>query len=144
MERRGVNAFGWCAGISCRSDVCTGSFSMQHSGAGDTAGICGNLTGPCAGWGLAAYLHIWVSVIVDATARALRNCKNFKFSLSCFFVVMFCVSHRYVVPLLIAATFAGTLKQVLAMRQWSAWITPASGVLLLSSGTYTLLSRIVR
>ncbi|CAL8460682.1 g213 [Coccomyxa elongata] len=49
----------------------------------------------------------------------------------------------YVVPLLMAATFAGSLKQVLAMRQWSAWITPASGVLLLSGGTYTLLSRIL-
>ena len=49
---------------------------------------------------------------------------------------------RYVGPLLVAATFAGALKQVLAMRQWSGWVTPASGVLLLSGGTYTLLSRL--
>ena len=51
-------------------------------------------------------------------------------------------ARRYVGPLLVAATFAGALKQVLALRQWSAWVTPASGVLLLSGGTYTLLSRL--
>ena len=50
---------------------------------------------------------------------------------------------RYVVPLLVAATFAGALTRVLALRQWSAWVTPASGVLLLVGGTYTLLSRLV-
>lgn len=48
---------------------------------------------------------------------------------------------RYVMPLLVAATFAGSLKYVLGMRQWSAWVTPASGVLLLAGGTYSLLSR---
>jgi hypothetical protein len=36
----------------------------------------------------------------------------------------------------------GAVKQVLALRQYSAWVTPASGVLLLSGGTYALLSRI--
>jgi len=30
---------------------------------------------------------------------------------------------------------------VLAMRRWSAWVTPASGALLLAGGTYSLLSR---
>ena len=44
-------------------------------------------------------------------------------------------------PLLGAATFAGAMQYVLAMRQWSAWVTPASGVLLLAGGTYSLLSR---
>ena len=48
---------------------------------------------------------------------------------------------RYVMPLLVAATFAGSMKYVLSMRQWSAWVTPASGVLLLAGGTYSLLSR---
>ena len=52
-------------------------------------------------------------------------------------------SYRYVGPLLLAATAAGTLKQLLSLRQYSAWITPASGVLLLSGGTYTLLSRVL-
>ena len=58
------------------------------------------------------------------------------------YIKLLCACTRYVGPLLVAATFAGALKQVLAMRQWSAWITPASGVLLLSGGTYTLLSRL--
>ncbi|KAK9790105.1 hypothetical protein WJX73_005907 [Symbiochloris irregularis] len=49
----------------------------------------------------------------------------------------------YVMPLLVAATFAGALTRVMAFRQWSAWVTPASGVLLLVGGTYTLLSRVV-
>jgi len=46
-----------------------------------------------------------------------------------------------VAPLLAAATFAGALQNVLAMRRWSAWVTPASGALLLAGGTYSLLSR---
>ena len=50
---------------------------------------------------------------------------------------------RYVVPLLVAATFAGALTKVMAVRQWSKWVTPASGVLLVSGGTYGLLSRVV-
>ena len=50
---------------------------------------------------------------------------------------------RYVVPLLVAATFTGALTQVMAVRQWSTWITPASGILLVSGGTYGLLSRVI-
>lgn len=34
------------------------------------------------------------------------------------------------------------MKQLLALRQYSAWLTPASGVLLLVGGTYTLLERL--
>nr|AAL84598.2 putative c-type cytochrome biogenesis protein [Chlamydomonas reinhardtii] len=49
----------------------------------------------------------------------------------------------YVAPLLLAASFTGTVKQLLALRQYSAWVTPASGVLLVAGGTYTLLSRLV-
>jgi cytochrome c-type biogenesis protein len=48
---------------------------------------------------------------------------------------------RYVGPLLVAATVTGALKQVLELRQWSSWITPVSGFLLLAGGTYGLLSR---
>ena len=48
---------------------------------------------------------------------------------------------RYVAPLLVAATFTGALKRVMSLRQWSGWITPASGVCLLAGGTYGLLSR---
>ncbi|KAG2494435.1 hypothetical protein HYH03_007487 [Edaphochlamys debaryana] len=49
----------------------------------------------------------------------------------------------YVAPLLVAASFTGVVKQLLALRQYSAWVTPASGVLLVAGGTYTLLSRLV-
>lgn len=48
----------------------------------------------------------------------------------------------YVAPLLVAATFTGALKNILALRQYSAVVTPASGVLLLAGGTYALLSRL--
>jgi len=48
----------------------------------------------------------------------------------------------YVAPLLVAATFTGSLKRVLALRQYSAWITPSSGALLVTGGVYTFLSRV--
>lgn len=37
----------------------------------------------------------------------------------------------------------GAAKQLLELRQYSAWVTPASGVLLVSGGTYALLSRLL-
>lgn len=49
----------------------------------------------------------------------------------------------YVVPLVMAGTFTSTLKRLLALRQWSNWITPASGVLLLVFGVFSLLNRLV-
>jgi cytochrome c-type biogenesis protein len=48
----------------------------------------------------------------------------------------------YVFPLVIAGTFTVTLKRILALRQWSAWITPTSGVLLLGFGVFSLVSRL--
>ncbi len=48
----------------------------------------------------------------------------------------------YVLPVAIAGVFTATLKRLLALRQWSGWITPASGVLLLVFGLYTLLVRL--
>ncbi|KAL0049459.1 hypothetical protein WJX82_002959 [Trebouxia sp. C0006] len=47
----------------------------------------------------------------------------------------------YVAPLLVAATFTGALKNILALRQYSAVVTPASGVLLLAGGTFFRASR---
>lgn len=47
----------------------------------------------------------------------------------------------YVVPLLTAAAFTGSLQRLLSVRKYSAWVTPASGFLLLAGGTYGLLSR---
>ena len=49
----------------------------------------------------------------------------------------------YVMPLLVAAAFTGSLQRLLSVRKYSAWVTPASGVLLLAGGTYGLLSRTV-
>ncbi|EFJ30759.1 hypothetical protein SELMODRAFT_270705 [Selaginella moellendorffii] len=47
----------------------------------------------------------------------------------------------YVAPLLLAASFAGALQQLLALRKFSAWINPTSGALLLGGGLYTFLDR---
>ncbi|KAG1666474.1 hypothetical protein FOA52_004856 [Chlamydomonas sp. UWO 241] len=52
-------------------------------------------------------------------------------------------STGYVAPLLIAASATGALKQLLSLRQYSVWVTPASGMLLVAGGTYTLLSRLL-
>lgn len=35
------------------------------------------------------------------------------------------------------------MKRILALRKYSAWVTPASGALLVAGGTFTLLSRVV-
>ncbi|MFS8909130.1 cytochrome c biogenesis protein CcdA [Synechococcus sp. H60.3] len=45
-----------------------------------------------------------------------------------------------VLPLLLAGVFAGSLKQLLALRRWSGWFTYASGVVLVGFGTVTILS----
>ncbi|CAI5472344.1 unnamed protein product [Closterium sp. Yama58-4] len=45
----------------------------------------------------------------------------------------------FVSPLMVAAAFTGALKRLLALRQHALWINPASGALLLASGTYALL-----
>ncbi|NJL84479.1 MAG: cytochrome c biogenesis protein CcdA, partial [Chloroflexaceae bacterium] len=48
----------------------------------------------------------------------------------------------YVVPLILAGTFTASLKKLLALRQWSGWINPVSGALLLGFGIFSLLSRL--
>ncbi|CAI7735974.1 unnamed protein product [Closterium sp. NIES-54] len=45
----------------------------------------------------------------------------------------------FVSPLMLAAAFTGALKRLLALRQHALWINPASGALLLATGTYALL-----
>ncbi|KAI3438848.1 hypothetical protein D9Q98_001265 [Chlorella vulgaris] len=57
--------------------------------------------------------------------------------------LLFAYTLGYVAPLLAAAVFTGAMQRILSMRQWSAWITPASGVMLLAGGTYGLLTRLV-
>jgi len=48
----------------------------------------------------------------------------------------------YCVPLLAAASATGALTRVLALREYSTWVTPASGVLLVGGGVFSLLSRL--
>ena len=57
--------------------------------------------------------------------------------------LLFAYSLGYVAPLLAATVTTGALARLMVMRQFSAWVTPASGVLLLAGGTYGLLSRLV-
>ncbi|MEW6494957.1 MAG: cytochrome c biogenesis protein CcdA [Cyanobacteriota bacterium] len=48
----------------------------------------------------------------------------------------------YVTPLILAGTFTASIKKILELRQWSGWITPVSGALLVGFGVFSLLSRI--
>ena len=48
----------------------------------------------------------------------------------------------YATPLMIAGTFTATIKNLLQLRQWGAWINPLSGVLLLGFGVFSLLLRL--
>ncbi|NEO86634.1 MAG: cytochrome c biogenesis protein CcdA [Spirulina sp. SIO3F2] len=49
----------------------------------------------------------------------------------------------YVAPLVLAGTFTASIKKLLTLRQWSGWINPASGALLIGFGVFSLLSRLV-
>lgn len=48
----------------------------------------------------------------------------------------------YVTPLLVAATFTESLKRIPAIRSYSQWINPVSGLLLVAGGTYFFLDSI--
>ncbi|MGB3493936.1 MAG: cytochrome c biogenesis protein CcdA [Elainellaceae cyanobacterium] len=49
----------------------------------------------------------------------------------------------YVAPLILAGTFTASIKKLLELRQWSGWITPTSGILLLGFGVFSLLTRVI-
>lgn len=49
----------------------------------------------------------------------------------------------YVLPLILVGSFTASLKSLLSLRQWSGWINPVSGVLLIGFGVFSLLSRLV-
>ena len=49
----------------------------------------------------------------------------------------------YVFPLVLAGSFTATIKRLLELRRWSGWITPASGILLVGFGVFSLLIRFV-
>uniref|UniRef100_A0A0C9S8I1 TSA: Wollemia nobilis Ref_Wollemi_Transcript_11160_1441 transcribed RNA sequence n=1 Tax=Wollemia nobilis TaxID=56998 RepID=A0A0C9S8I1_9CONI len=48
----------------------------------------------------------------------------------------------YVAPLLLAASFAGSLQSLLSLRKYSTWVNSMSGAFLLGGGLYTILDRI--
>jgi cytochrome c-type biogenesis protein len=49
----------------------------------------------------------------------------------------------YVLPLILVGLFTASIKGLLSLRQWSGWINPVSGVLLIGFGVLSLLSRLV-
>ena len=49
-----------------------------------------------------------------------------------------------VLPLAIAGTFTGIIKQFLELRRWSSWLNWASGIILIGFGTLSILSVISR
>lgn len=49
----------------------------------------------------------------------------------------------YVAPLVLAGTFTASIKQLLELRRWSGWITPASGALLVGFGVFSLMFRVI-
>ena len=48
----------------------------------------------------------------------------------------------YVSPLILAGTFTASIKKLLELRRWSGWISPASGILLVGFGVFSLLFRL--
>ncbi|MCT0200752.1 cytochrome c biogenesis protein CcdA [Synechococcus sp. CS-1325] len=56
-------------------------------------------------------------------------------------VLLTCFGAGQVVPLLLAGTAAASMQRLLAFRALSRWIPPVSGVVLLASGSLTLLAR---
>ncbi|BAU10866.1 cytochrome C biogenesis protein, transmembrane region [Leptolyngbya sp. NIES-3755] len=57
--------------------------------------------------------------------------------------LLLCYTAGYVAPLILAGTFTAAIKKLLELRRWSAWITPASGALLVGFGVFSLMSRFV-
>lgn len=57
-------------------------------------------------------------------------------------VLLLSYTAGYVVPLILAGTFTASLNKLLELRQWSNWIVPASGMLLVAFGIFSLLSRL--
>lgn len=58
-------------------------------------------------------------------------------------VLLLAYTAGYVAPLILAGMFTASIKNILELRKWSGWITPASGALLVGFGVFSLLSRLV-
>jgi cytochrome c-type biogenesis protein len=57
-------------------------------------------------------------------------------------VLLCCFGAGQVLPLLLAGTAAASLPRLLQLRQLGSWIPPISGVVLLATGSLTLLARL--
>jgi cytochrome c-type biogenesis protein len=57
-------------------------------------------------------------------------------------ILLFSYTLGYCAPLLLAASAAGNIKSVMNVREKTAWVTPASGFLLVAGGWYALLGRV--
>jgi cytochrome c-type biogenesis protein len=57
-------------------------------------------------------------------------------------VLLISYTAGHVAPLILAGTFTASIKKLLELRQWSGWINPVSGVLLVGFGVLSLISRI--
>ncbi|KAL4430165.1 hypothetical protein ABPG77_004947 [Micractinium sp. CCAP 211/92] len=109
-------------------DVDVRGLGLPPAGQAYLAGLTFALAASPCSTPILATLLAWVSTTRDpVTGGAL----------------LFAYTLGYVSPLLAAALFTGALQRILSVRQWSAWVTPASGVLLLAGGTYGLLTRLV-
>ena len=57
--------------------------------------------------------------------------------------LLFAYALGLVSPLVIAGTFTGLIKRLLAVRSWSRWLTYSSGALLVAFGTLSLATQLV-
>ncbi|MGK7912970.1 MAG: cytochrome c biogenesis protein CcdA [Synechococcus sp.] len=57
--------------------------------------------------------------------------------------LLFAYALGLVSPLVVAGTFTGLIKQLLAVRRWSRWLTYGSGALLVAFGTISLATQLV-
>ncbi|OLP19802.1 cytochrome C biogenesis protein [Leptolyngbya sp. 'hensonii'] len=85
----------------------------------------GLVASPCSTPVLATLLA-WISTTGDAILGG---------------ILLLSYTAGYVAPLILAGTFTASIKKLLELRQWSTWITPASGALLVGFGVFSLLFR---
>jgi len=86
----------------------------------------GLVASPCSTPVLATLLA-WVSTTKDPVLGSL---------------LLLAYTAGYVTPLILAGTFTASIKKLLELRRWSGWITPASGLLLVIFGVFSLLFRV--
>ncbi|MEX0269108.1 cytochrome c biogenesis protein CcdA [Leptolyngbyaceae cyanobacterium UHCC 1019] len=86
----------------------------------------GLVASPCSTPVLATLLA-WISTTKDPVLGSL---------------LLLAYTAGYVTPLILAGTFTASLKKLLELRRWSGWITPASGLLLVTFGVFSLLFRV--